>query len=101
MLLHCIKVFQLFSTIILLFSSFPESYSKKFFYIYEWDESMNDVWPKNGTKLHSKSGYNHDFNHNYGCGKLLDAKVGLFQTWQFSLYKVVMARLRVSEHRTR
>ena len=32
---------------------------------------------------------------------MLDKDAGLFQTWQFSLYKVVMSRLRVSEHRTR
>jgi len=34
-------------------------------------------------------------------GKLIDKDVGLFQTWQFSLYKNIMARLRVSPYRTR
>jgi len=41
------------------------------------------------------------FRENFGAGKVLDSDLGLFQTWQFSLYKNVMARLRVSEHRTR
>jgi hypothetical protein len=73
----------------------------KFFYIYEWHKDLDDVWPPAGAKLHPKSGYNHDFRDNYGSGKLLDEDVGLFQTWQFSLYKVVMSRLRVSQYRTR
>ena len=47
------------------------------------------------------SGYSHEFRANNGAGSLLDADVGLFNTWQFSLYKNVMSRLRVSEYRTR
>ena len=70
------------------------------FYIYDWMNQFNDVWPPPGAVL-KKSGYNHDFYENGGAGKLLDPKCGLFQTWQFSLYKNVMSRLRVSEHRTR
>jgi hypothetical protein len=31
---------------------------------------------------------------------MLDSDIGLFQTWQFSLYRNAMARLRTSEHRT-
>lgn len=75
-------------------------YSKKF-YIYEWVKEFDDVWPAPGSLLDKKSGYNHDFYDNNGAGKLLDENVGLFQTWQFSLYKNILARLRVSEHRTR
>jgi len=78
-----------------------ENSNKRYFYIYDWDKALDDVWPPAGAKLHVKSGYNHDFRDNYGAGRMLDEKVGLFQTWQFSLYKVVMNRLRVSEFRTR
>eukprot|EP01035_Chromulina_nebulosa_P020816 gene20816-26984_t len=60
-----------------------------------------DVWPPPGAVLHEHAGYNHDFYDNYGAGKLLNDTVGLFQTWQFALYKVIMGRLRVSEYRTR
>ena len=71
------------------------------FYIYDWVEIFNDLWPPSGAVLSNRSGYSHDFNHNHGAGMLIDPSLGLFQTWQFSLYKNVMARLRVSEHRTR
>lgn len=98
------------------------------FYIYDWADEFNDVWPPANSQLSEKSGYNHvsisithsiymkkrytvifkikplymkGFRENFGAGKVLDSDVGLFQTWQFSLYKNVMARLRVSEHRTR
>ena len=33
------------------------------------------------------SGYSHEFRPNNGAGSLLDANVGLFNTWQFSLYR--------------
>ena len=74
---------------------------QKYFYIYDWDNALNDVWPPEGHELHPTSGYNHDFRDNFGNGKLLNEEVGLFQTWQFSLYKVIMARMRVSPYRTR
>lgn len=31
---------------------------------------------------------------------MIDGNIGYFQTWQFSLYKNIMSRLKVSEHRT-
>lgn len=97
------------------------------FYIYDWADEFDDVWPPANNQLSDKSGYNHvskltiylfialskfpgsyclylniqGFRENFGAGKVLDSDLGLFQTWQFSLYKNVMARLRVSEHRTR
>lgn len=75
--------------------------NKKYFYIYEWPDSLDDVWPPVNQTLHRKSGYDHDFRDNYGAGKLLDRDLGLFQTWQFSLYRNVINRLRLSDHRTR
>ena len=75
--------------------------AKAYFYIYDWPNEFDDLWPRPGTQLHNKSGYSHEFYENSGAGRLINADYGLFQTWQFSLYKNVMARLRVSEYRTR
>ena len=77
-----------------------EVHSKKFFYIYDWPEYIDDVWPPMDGPLHEKSAYNHDFRPNNGAGRMLNSEFGLFQTWQFSLYKNVMARMRTSEYRT-
>ena len=71
------------------------------FYIYEWPEELNDVYPPKNATLHPSSTYDHAFNENGGAGKLLIPELGLFQTWQFSLYKNMMSRLRVSKYRTR
>lgn len=75
--------------------------SKSLFYIYEWPSYLDDVWPPQNSTLHKKSGYDHGFYDNRGAGKAINADVGLFQTWQFSLYKNLMARLRTSEFRTK
>ena len=75
--------------------------SEKYFYIYEWPDELDDVWPPPNATLHKKSGYDHSFYPNNGAGKLLSSDIGLFQTWQFGLYKNVMARLRLSKYRTR
>jgi hypothetical protein len=71
------------------------------FFIYDWPSTLDDVWPPEMAPLHPKSGYVHDFRPNFGAGKLLNSDIGLFQTWQFSLYKQIISRLRVSEYRTR
>ena len=70
------------------------------FYIYDWPTYIDDVWPPAGAVLHNRSAYSHDFRGNNGAGRVLDSDKGLFQTWQFSLYRNTMARLRTSEHRT-
>jgi len=70
------------------------------FYIYDWPEELADVYPPPGAALDTVSSYHHDFYPNNGAGKAIDADIGYFQTWQFSLFKNVMSRLRVSEHRT-
>jgi hypothetical protein len=72
----------------------------KKFYIYDWPTYIDDVWPPDGAQLHNRSAYNFDFRPNNGAGKLLDKELGLFQTWQFSLYRNVMQRLRTSKYRT-
>lgn len=75
--------------------------AKSQFYIYEWPSYIDDVWPPPQSPLHAKSGYDHGFYANRGAGDAISPDVGLFQTWQFSLYKNLMARLRTSEFRTR
>ena len=73
----------------------------KFFYIYEWPSYLDDVWPPENATLHVKSGYDHGFRPNRGAGRAIAPEWGLFQTWQFSLYRNLMARLRTSTRRTR
>ena len=73
----------------------------KFYYIYEWPSEYNDVYPPVNATLHKDAHYDHSFNENNGAGRLLNPDVGLFSTWQFSLYKNVMSRLRISRYRTR
>jgi xyloglucan galactosyltransferase MUR3 len=73
----------------------------KYFYIYEWPSYLDDVWPPPNATLHVKSGYDHGFYANRGAGQAIKPELGLFQTWQFSLYKNLMARLRTSDRRTR
>lgn len=74
---------------------------KSMFYIYEWPSYMDDVWPPENATLHAKSGYDKGFRANRGAGNAIAPDVGLFQTWQFSLYRNLMARLRTSEFRTK
>lgn len=71
------------------------------FYIYEWSQDFHDVYPPPNAILNEESYYDHSFYPNSGAGLLLNEEVGLFQTWQFSMYKVVMQRLLVSKFRTR
>ena len=75
--------------------------SLKSFYIYEWPAHFSDVYPPKSAILDPTTTYDHGFNENNGAGKLIDTSYGLFQTWQFSLYKNIMSRLLVSEYRTR
>lgn len=75
--------------------------SGKYFYIYDdWPLELQDVYPPPGATLDPKASYSHDFYENNGFGKILDGDIGMFSTWQFSLFKNVMARLRTSDRRT-
>jgi hypothetical protein len=77
-----------------------QSSAKLYFYIYDWPSMLDDLWPPDQYPLHPKSGYVHDFRPNNGSGKQLNSEVGLYLTWQFSIYKNIVSRLRVSDHRT-
>lgn len=94
-----------------LLASCPLSYSdpkyphcldgKPYFYIYEWPPELHDVYPPANATLSKDSTYDHGFRENGGAGRMLVPEVGLFQTWQFSLYRNVMSRLAVHPQRTR
>lgn len=73
---------------------------ERLFYIYPWPTELNDVYPPFNATLHREAPYNHAFHDNNGLGLMLDKDIGLFQTWQFSLYQNIMQRLRVSPLRT-
>lgn len=71
------------------------------FYIYDdWPPELEDVYPPSSAQLAAKSGYSHEFRGNNGAGVMLDRSLGMFQTWQFALFKLLMARLRTSSRRT-
>ena len=53
----------------------------------------------NSTLL-ADSPYNHGFRGNNGAGQVLDSSLGYYNTWQFAMFQMVLARLKVSEHRT-
>lgn len=100
------RLLALFCSILLFFfltlvSCREQKPLEGYFYIYDWDPELDDVYPKKNATLHPQSSYDHAFNENRGAGKLLVPEVGLFQTWQFSLYKNALARLRASRYRTR
>jgi hypothetical protein len=76
------------------------TFTKKYFYIYDWPKKLRDVYPPQNATLHNTTSYHHDFGKNDGFGRTISRELGVFETWQFSLFKNIMARLRVSEHRT-
>lgn len=71
------------------------------FYIYDdWPNELNDVWPPENTILKADAGYSHEFRGNNGAGLAINRSLGMFQTWQFSLYKLLINRMLHSSHRT-
>ena len=86
--------------LVYFYVSFPIC-SSQYFYIYEWPNNLQDVYPPPGAQLDGNAAYSHDFYDNGGAGKMVDGDSGMFVTWQFSLFKNLMSRLRVSEYRTR
>lgn len=71
------------------------------FYIYDnWPAELEDVWPPVNATLHPEAGYSHEFRGNGGAGQLIDASLGMFQTWQFAFFQLLMHRLRTSTQRS-
>lgn len=97
----CLGLWVILLCCVFLIYSKEQKPLEGFFYIYEWDKELGDVYPPAGKELHPQSSYSHEFRDNRGAGKLLVPEVGLFQTWQFSLYKNAMSRLEASRYRTR
>ena len=89
-----------FLIIALAFYFLIKKNSCSYFYIYEWADELMDVCPPLNNTLDKKSPYSHSFRGNNGAGKIVDPDIGYFSTWQFSLFQLTMARLRVSEYRT-
>ena len=88
---------MLHALIILLILSV--SYCK--IYIYDnWPHELEDVWPPAGATLHPEAGYSHEFRGNGGAGQLIDASLGIYQTWQFAFFQMMIHRLRTSTWRT-
>ena len=72
------------------------------FYIYDWPDVPIDVFPVKNTTLPPKTAaYSDAFNENNGIGADIDRKHGWFQTWQFSVFRNAINRLRLHPMRTR
>lgn len=71
----------------------------RYFYIYEWPESVVDSWPKAYT-FSKRLSLEKEFKANDGAGELIDGRKGLHHTHQYSLFSTFLARLRESKLRT-
>eukprot|EP01041_Mallomonas_annulata_P011284 gene11284-23611_t len=71
------------------------------FYIYEWPRNVTDVYPDPSVPLVSGPRgkgkvtiyKTHSYRENFFFGRLLDQELGLYDTFTFALYKVILARL--------
>lgn len=83
-----------------------KNHSNSLFYIYEWPDEVQSSWPLSTASLahHKKNKplphFKHTYCENFGNGPLLDAEQGLYGTWMFQLYSIVMSKLRVHPRRT-
>jgi hypothetical protein len=87
-------------------SKHEEDVDTSLFYIYEWPNRVQSSWPSPNVSLtHPKRvrafpHFKHEYCENYGAGLLLDDKQGLYGTWMFQLYSIVMSKLRIHPRRT-
>jgi len=65
-----------------------------FFFIYEWGKYL-DLFPNNPNMSEWQ-----DYRSNHGAGKLVNAKLGLFNTYNYALHKLSMSRLARHHLRT-
>lgn len=84
----------------LLFTCFflSNALNSKTFYIYEWSQDIVHRWPSGFTHFRLAMNFNNSLN--YGVGAVLDAKYGIFDTHQYSLFRVMFYRLLESPNRT-
>ena len=64
-------------------------------------ERLSEVYPPLDVTLSADTEYSHLFNANFGAGQVIQEDVGLYHTWQYSLFKNMFGRLLVSKYRTR
>lgn len=72
-----------------------------YFFIYEWPTVPINVYPPPNADIPPGASYSHAFGRNNGYGEAIDTEIGLYQTWQFSLFRNLFNRLRVHPLRTR
>jgi len=77
------------------------------FYIYEWPDNITDVYPdenitlSNGPRGHGfNSIYKHNFKWNHGFGELFSSEIGIFNSFQFALFKQIYYILQKHPQRT-
>ena len=68
------------------------------FYVYDWPSNIVDLWPENYT--HHRISIHPHFRNNFGAGEIIDEVQGLYHTHQYSLFTLLLERLRRSEHYT-
>lgn len=71
------------------------------FYIYDWNDIPLSMYPKPNVTLHPNSSYSHSFYANHGIGEVINEDIGLYNTWQFSLFRNLFNRLYVHPKRTK
>lgn len=69
------------------------------FYIYEWPNDIVNRWPLNYN--HHRLSIEKHFELNHGAGEVLDSKIALYHTHQYSLFKLFYENLLISPYRTK
>jgi hypothetical protein len=68
------------------------------YFIYNWPETVTNVWPSNYT--HHRLSIERKFQFNGGTGPVLDERQGLYHSHQYMLFSLLYRRLLQSSHRT-
>jgi hypothetical protein len=64
------------------------------FYIYDLSQRFVDTWPPNIlNKSNNHSIFSNHFKENHGFGALIDRDYGIFNSWQFSVFRMIYIRL--------
>jgi hypothetical protein len=68
-------------------------------YIYNWSEELTNCWPTNFS--HARLSFESKFSENYFEGPAVDSSKHLFHTHQYSLYQIVLQRIKLSTYITK
>jgi len=71
----------------------------KLFYIYNWPDNIVDRWPRAYT--HERLGIEEAYKMNFGIGKAVNDRIGLYDTHQYSLFRTFYYRLSESKYHHR